>query len=56
MDTVGNKVALAEIAMIKGSPFDRNRPGGLLDGCHPVDFYAQVIAQLIADATIVERC
>jgi len=42
----------AVLTHIKRSPFGKGRPGGLFDGCHPVDLYAQVIAQLVADARI----
>lgn len=42
----------AVLTHIKRSPFGKGRPGGLLDGCHPVDLYAQVIAQLVAEAGI----
>ena len=42
----------AVITHIKRSPFGKGRPGGLFDGCHPVDLYAQVIAALVAEAGI----
>lgn len=42
----------AVLTHIKRSPFGKGRAGGLLDGCHPVDLYAQVIAHLVADAGI----
>src|SRR4029077_1974664 len=29
------------------SPFGRGRPGGALDGVHPVDLYAQILRELV---------
>lgn len=42
----------AVLTHIKRSPFGKGRRGGLLDGCHPVDLYAQLVARLVADAGI----
>src|SRR5580692_3739183 len=38
----------AVIIDVVRSPFGKGRPGGLLQGVHPVDLYAQVIGALIS--------
>lgn len=42
----------AVITHIRRSPFGKGRSGGLLDGCHPVDLYAEVIRKLVQDSGI----
>ncbi len=42
----------AVITHIKRSPFGKGRAGGALDGCHPVDLFAQVIRALVREAGI----
>jgi acetyl-CoA acetyltransferase family protein len=37
----------AVIVDVVRSPFGRGRPGGALDGLHPVDLYAQILAALV---------
>jgi acetyl-CoA acyltransferase len=37
----------AVIVDVVRSPFGRGRPGGVLDGIHPVDLYAQVLRALV---------
>jgi len=48
----------AVIVDVVRSPFGRARPGGALDGVHPVDLYAQVLQALVqrtgADPAMVE--
>jgi acetyl-CoA acyltransferase len=48
----------AVVVDIVRSPFGRGRPGGALDGLHPVDLYAQVLQALIrrtgVDAALIE--
>jgi acetyl-CoA acyltransferase len=48
----------AAIVDVVRSPFGRARPGGALDGVHPVDLYAQVLQALVqrtgADPAMVE--
>ncbi|WP_257547079.1 thiolase family protein [Sphingopyxis sp. DBS4] len=42
----------AVIVDVVRSPFGRGRPGGALDGLHPVDLYAQILRGLVARAGI----
>ena len=37
----------AVIVDVVRSPFGRGRPGGALDGVHPVDLYAAVLNELV---------
>ena len=52
------KARRAVIVDVVRSPFGRARPGGALEGIHPVDLYAQVLRGLVAragiDAALVE--
>lgn len=51
-------VRRAVVVDVIRSPFGRGRPGGVLDGMHPVSLYAEVLRALVAragiDAALVE--